>query len=167
MRLSRAAARTEPKLRVAGVVPAPGEDEASVARELARYAASSPSRNLTLEAIADAHLADVEARGVVAQVPFSSRRRWSALDLGDERLVLGAPERFADADPYLRARAREEASAGRRVLALGRSKSPLPAGDSEPQFPDDVQQLGLLLLAERLRANADETVAFFAAQGSS
>ena len=41
---------------------------------------------------------------------------------------------------------------------------PLPAGDSEPQFPDDVQALGLVVLAERLRANASETVAFLTAQ---
>ncbi len=126
---------TEPTLRVVGVVPSGGEDETSLARELTSYAASAPSRNLTLEAIADAQLADVEGRRVVAQVPFSSRRRWSALDLGDERLVLGAPERFANADSALAARAREEASAGRRVLALGRSASPLPAADPEPQFP--------------------------------
>jgi cation-transporting ATPase E len=156
---------TEPTLRVLGVVPSGGEDETSVGRELTSYAASAPSRNLTLEAIADAQLADVEGRRVVAQVPFSSRRRWSALDLGDERLVLGAPERFAAADSALAKRAREEASAGRRVLALGRSQSPLPRGDSEPQFPGDVQPLGLVLLAERLRANAGETVAFFTDQG--
>ena len=72
---------------------------------------------------------------------------------------------FANADPALSARAREEASAGRRVLALGRSESPLPAADSEPRFPDDVQTLGLVVLAERLRANAAETVAFLTAQG--
>jgi cation-transporting ATPase E len=156
---------TEPTLRVVGVVPAGGEDEMSVARELTSYATSAPSRNLTLEAIANARLADVEGRRVVAQVPFSSRRRWSALDLGDERLVLGAPERFANADPALLVRAREEASAGRRVLALGRSKSLLPTADSEPQFPDDVRTLGLVVLAERLRGNAAETVAFFIAQG--
>ena len=156
---------TEPALRVVGVVPTGGEDETSVAREVTRYAASAPSRNLTLEAIADAHLADVGGRRVVAQVPFSSRRRWSALDLGDERLVLGAPERFANADSALGARAREEARAGRRVLALGRSESLLPAADSDPQFPNDVQALGLVVLAERLRANAAETVAFFTAQG--
>jgi cation-transporting ATPase E len=155
---------TEPTLRVVGVVPGGGEAETSLARELTSYAVSAPSRNLTLEAIANARLADVEERRVVAQVPFSSRRRWSALDLGDERLVLGAPERFADADPGLTARAREEASAGRRVLALGRSGSPLPAADPEPQFPHDVQALGLVVLAERLRANAAETVAFFIAQ---
>ena len=156
---------TEPKLRVVGVVPARGEDEASLAGDLASYAASAPSRNLTLEAIADARLADVEARRVVAQVPFSSRRRWSALDLGDEQLVLGAPEWFAAADPALWEQARVEAAAGRRVLALGRTPSRLPSADSETRFPDDVQALGLVLLAERLRANAGQTVAFFAEQG--
>ena len=155
---------TEPTLRVVGLVPARGQDEAALARELASYAASAPSRNLTLEAIADAGLAEVAGRRVLAQVPFSSSRRWSALDLGDERLVLGAPERFAGADPALAARAREEASAGRRVLTLGRTDSPLPAGP-EPPFPGEVRALGLVVLGERLRANAAETVAFFTAQG--
>ena len=156
---------TEPTLRVVGPVPAAGTDEAVLGRELARYAASSPSRNLTLQAIADAGLADVPPARVVAQVPFSSRRRWSGLDLGDERLVFGAPERFADADAALAARAREEASAGRRVLALGRTDSPLPRDGSQPKFPDDVRAIGLVVLAERLRPNAADTVAFFTAQG--
>lgn len=70
---------TEPTLWVVTVVPARGEHETSLGRELASYAASAPSRNLTLEAIARAELADVHRRGVVAQVPFSSRSRWSAL----------------------------------------------------------------------------------------
>jgi cation-transporting ATPase E len=156
---------TEPTLRVAGMLPAAGEDEPSLGRQLASYAASVPSRNLTLDAIADARLADVEGRRVVGEVPFSSRRRWSALDLGDERLVLGAPERFASSDPVLAKQGRAEASAGRRVLELGRSEAPLPAAGSEPQFPQDVRPLGLVVLAERLRPNAAETVAFFAAQG--
>ena len=155
---------TEPTLRVVDLVPAPGTEEATLARELARYAASAPSRNLTLEAISDARLADVQARRVVGQVPFSSRRRWSALDLSDERLVLGAPERFADADPGLAERARDVASAGRRVLTIGRSAAPLPGGGSEPAFPDDVRPLGLVVLGERLRPNAAETVDFFTRQ---
>ena len=155
---------TEPTLRVVGLVPADGGDEAALARDLARYAAGSPSRNATLEAIAAAGLAEVAVGRVDGHVPFSSRLRWSALDLGDERLVLGAPERFAAADPALGERAREEATAGRRVLALGRTDTPLPAGRSEPQFPDDVRALGLVVLAERLRPNAAETVAFFTAQ---
>jgi len=156
---------TEPSLRVVGLVPADGTDEATLARELARYAASATLRNATLEAIAEAELAEAGGGPVVAQVPFSSRRRWSALDLGDERLVLGAPERFADSEAALDGRAREEAGAGRRVLALGRTESPLPSAGPNPPFPEHVRALGLVVLAERLRPNAADTVAFFAAQG--
>jgi magnesium-transporting ATPase (P-type) len=155
---------TEPKLRVVGLVSADGTDESDLARQLATYAASSPSRNLTLEAIADAALADVAPRAVDAQVPFSSRRRWSALDMGGERLVLGAPERFADQDPQLAKQASEEASAGRRVLQLGQTQTPLAREVADPPFPDDVKPLGLVVLAERLRPSAADTVAFFAAQ---
>jgi magnesium-transporting ATPase (P-type) len=109
-------------------------------------------------------LADVTAREVVAQVPFSSGRRWSALDLGNERLVLGAPERFADVAAPLVDRAQQEAGAGRRVLAFGRTEALLPSGDSEPGFPEGVQPLGLVVLAERLRPNAADTVAFLTAE---
>jgi cation-transporting ATPase E len=155
---------TEPNLRVVGLVSAEGVDEDALASALATYAAGSPARNSTLQAIADARLADVDERPVVGQVPFSPRRRWSALDFGDVRLVLGAPERFAGADPALAERAREEASGGRRVLALGRSEAPLPSPGSDVSFPEDVRALGLIVLAERLRSNAAETVAFFAAE---
>jgi cation-transporting P-type ATPase E len=154
---------TEPTLRVVALIPAAGTDEGLLARALARYAASAPSRNLTLQAIADAELADVTAERVVAQVPFSSRRRWSALDLGDARLIFGAPERFAATDRALADRARKETSIGRRVLTVGRTDTPLPDG-VEPKFPDDVRPLGLVVLAERLRPNAAETVRFFAAE---
>jgi P-type E1-E2 ATPase len=155
---------TEPSPRVLALLPAAGVEEAALAQELATYAASAPARNLTLEAVMDARLADAPKRAIVAQVPFSSRRGWSALDFGDERLVLGAPERFVSAEDSLRQQAREEASAGRRVLALGISEGSLPAGVPEPDFPEHVRTLGLVVLAERLRANAAETVAFFADQ---
>jgi cation-transporting P-type ATPase E len=155
---------TEAALRVVGLMPVDGVEEGTLAQAMASYAASAPSRNLTLQAIADAGLADVEARRVVGEVPFSSRRRWSALDLGDVRFVLGAPERFAAVDPALVQRARSEAGTGRRVLALGRFETALRGDDAQPSFPADVRALGLVLLAEQLRPNATDTVAFFAAQ---
>jgi cation-transporting P-type ATPase E len=155
---------TESTPRVVALVPAGGTDQATFARDLATFAASAPSRNLTLHAINEAGLADVSGRAVTAQVPFSSRRRWSALDLDGTRLVLGAPERFGNADRALKERARAEASSGRRVLSLGRSERPLPTDSADPPFPDDAQPLGLVVLAERLRPNAAETVAFFSEQ---
>jgi cation-transporting P-type ATPase E len=50
------------------------------------------------------------------------------------------------------------------VLALGRTEAPLPTAGSKPPFPPDVRALGLIVLAEQLRPNAAETVAFFAAE---
>jgi magnesium-transporting ATPase (P-type) len=156
---------TEPTPRVVALVPAGGIEKTTFAHALATFAVSAPSRNLTLEAINEAGLADVSGVAVSGQVPFSSRRRWSALDLNGTRLVLGAPERFGNADRSLQERARAEASSGRRVLAFGRSERPLPSGDLDPPFPDDVEPLGLVVLAERLRPNAAATVAFFSEQG--
>jgi magnesium-transporting ATPase (P-type) len=71
---------TEPRLRVVGLAPAAGVQEETVAGAFASYAAAVPSRNSTLEAIAQARLADVDAAPVVEQIPFSSRRRWSEGD---------------------------------------------------------------------------------------
>ncbi|MFZ0090642.1 MAG: HAD-IC family P-type ATPase, partial [Solirubrobacteraceae bacterium] len=112
---------TEATLRVVGLVPAAGVAEPELATMLGRYAASAPTRNSTLAAVHDADLAgdgDASAQEPSAQVPFSSQRRWSALELGGDRLVLGTPEALLNADRDLRGRAAEEAAGGRRVLAL-------------------------------------------------
>ena len=50
------------------------------------------------------------------------------------------------------------------MLEVGRFDSPLATDHSEPGFPTDAKPLGLVVLAERLRPNAAETVAFFTSQ---
>ena len=80
-----------------------------------------PSRNATLEAIADSRAAPpVE---VDAHVAFASRRGWSALRLQGRSYVLGAPELFPLGP--LAGRAAKEAEGGRRVLAFGTATDPL------------------------------------------
>jgi len=156
---------TEAALRVVGVWPAPGVTEDELKRCLARYAASAPRRNGTLEAVHAAALVDVPAAPVTAQVPFSSRHRWSALELdGTDRLVFGAPEALLAGRTGIDAlheAAAAEAATGRRVLALGRTAAPLPEPGPDVPVPADLVPLGIVVLAERLRPNADETVAFF------
>jgi magnesium-transporting ATPase (P-type) len=151
---------TEAALRVADLEPADGSSQEELARALGRLAASTSSRNGTIAAIAEAYPAEAELPS--SEVPFSSRRRWSAVQLADATYLLGAPERFALGP--LGARARELASSGRRVLALARSDAPLAAehGDSPPQ---GARPLGLVAIAERLRPNVAETIAFLLAQG--
>ena len=67
--------------------------------------------------------------------------------------------------PTLASRAREEASAGRRVLELGRTDGAAAQRRLGARLPRRVRPLGLVVLAEQLRPNAAETVAFFSAQG--
>jgi magnesium-transporting ATPase (P-type) len=95
-------------------------------------------------------------------VPFNSRRKWSALELADTTLVLGAPELFALGS--LSSVAERERRAGRRVLALAAGSADLAeiTGDAEPP-PASV--LGLVVMAERLRPEIRETVAFFRSEG--
>jgi cation-transporting P-type ATPase E len=156
--LDKTGTLTDPSLRVVDAIPAPGITREALVDALGRYAASASSRNLTLEAIAEAFPSDRETLG--ASVPFSSARRWSALRLDDATYVLGAPELF-ELGP-LATRAESEAANGRRVLALSRS-----GADLEPTevLPKELVSVGLVLLAERLRADARETVAFFRSQG--
>ena len=156
---------TEAALRVVSLIPADGIGERELARALGRFAASSPSRNATLAAVHAARLAgEGAALEPTARVPFSSRRRWSALELDGDRLVLGAPEAVLAPDQALARRAAEEAAGGRRVLALGAAGAPLPPPAPDAPLPSPLHPLGIVVLAERLRDNAAETVAFFSAE---
>ena len=155
--LDKTGTLTDARLEVVSLVPAPGVDEGALAHALGRYAASSHSRNATLAAI-HARWAG-EAEEPQATIPFSSRRRWSALELGGTAYILGAPELFAL--DGLDEVAQREAAAGRRVVAFGTLD-----GRLDPDaFPAGVAPLGLVVLAERLRAHARETVAFLHSQG--
>lgn len=156
--LDKTGTLTESGLRVADLIPAPGVDEDTLTRALSTYAATAPDQNATLRAIAAAHPGDPEA--VAAVVPFASRRRWSALQVGSGTLVLGAPEILAPAPP-LSAQAQRHQLAGRRVVAIAGTTETLPeAGAAEPVLPAGLQPLGLVVLAEQLRPDARETVAY-------
>jgi len=152
---------TEPRPRVLDVVPATGGDRAGLERSLGLYAASAASRTATLDAIGEAFAAKPERPA--GEVPFASSRRWSGLRVAEESLVLGAPELFPLGE--LRSRADEEAARGRRVVAFGRTpRLPDDVGTAD-RLPDEVELLGLVVVGERLRAEARSTVEFFLQQG--
>jgi cation-transporting ATPase E len=126
---------TESSLRVTGVEPTEGVEEEDMGSILGRYAASASTRNSTLQALADAFPAEPEQPW--AEVPFSSRRRWSAIGLVDSTpdstsnctYYLGAPERLSLGEPG--ERSRDLQLEGRRVLALAVGP-PLQSADEPP-----------------------------------
>jgi cation-transporting P-type ATPase E len=151
---------TEASLRVVEAVGADGVSDDEVAEILAAVAASASARNLTLQAIADAYPAEPEPVG--GEVPFASRRRWSAVALDRGAFYLGAPGRVPAGT--LGEVAEQRQSDGRRVLALARGTGPLPS-DPRDAPPAGLKPVGLVVLAEALRPGVGDTVQFLLEEG--
>jgi cation-transporting ATPase E len=124
--------------------------------------ADDPDRNPTLAAIAAACPPPAGWRRGAA-VPFSAARKWSAAEFGGQGTwVLGAPEMvLPGGHPAALAQAAGLAASGRRVLLLAHGTEPLDGA----ALPPGLRPVALVVLAERLRPDATETIAYFAAQG--
>jgi cation-transporting P-type ATPase E len=104
-------------------------------------------------------------------VPFSSARKWSAV-VADGRgtWVFGAPEMIlarpaGDAQRQAREQADTLAAEGKRVLLLARADKELSATDGDAALPAELTPAALVVLAERVRADAAQTLRFFTEQG--
>jgi cation-transporting P-type ATPase E len=158
---------TDGELRLLGLEVADGADPAAVKAALGRFAASAGDRNRTLETVAAAFPA--KAGRVGGEVPFSSRWKWSGLEIDGSSYVFGAPDVLAAAGamelpPGLARRLEEETSKGRRVVAFGESGEGLPT-DAAASAPPRLRPLCLVVLEETLRPDAAETIAFIGEEG--
>ena len=131
--------------------------------------ATSDSVNPTAAALAQAFTTSTWSR--VAAVPFNSTRKWSAVESTEHGTwVLGAPEMVlagALDEAQLGARTQADLIAGKgsRVLLLARTSSALTADGQPELLPPDLRPMALVVLAERVREDAADTVAFFLTQG--
>jgi cation-transporting ATPase E len=124
--------------------------------------ASVPGANATIAAIAEGVGGD-PGWVRLAEVPFSSARKWSAASFeGHGTWVLGAPELVVAADPDgLAARVHELAATGGRVLVLAHSNQLLTADQS---LPAGLVLVAVVYLRERLRPDAASTLDYLARQ---
>ncbi len=161
---------TDGTLELVSVEVADASQPALAHQALASFAASAGERNRTLETIAASYPAEPE--GVVAEVPFSSAWKWSGLTLdgrGSPRsFVLGAPDVLAEAgalelSPVLTRALEEHTAAGRRVVAFAESPAGLPS-DPATEPPPRLEPRALVVLEERLREDARETIEFMRSQ---
>jgi cation-transporting ATPase E len=101
-------------------------------------------------------------------VPFSSARKWSGMSFSGGALaggwVLGAPDvLLSPSDPALD-QARAHAAGGQRVLVLGRTDPAELTGSGQIGRGGPVEPVALLVLRQRLRPDAERTLAYFARQ---
>ena len=134
-------------------------------------AGRASTEGASAEAPALAGAPDGEARWrPVHAVPFSSARKWSGAVFADAGpasggWVLGAPDVLLPAGDPARQQAETKAADGLRVLVLGRADA---ADVTETGHPGadrpQVEAAALLVLRQRLRAEAGRTLAYFAEQ---
>jgi cation-transporting ATPase E len=135
-------------------------DRSRVEAVLASLAADDPRPNASMQAIAEAY-PDPPGWAATAIAPFKSALKWSGVSYGEHgNWVIGAPDVLLDpASPAAR-QAEEIGSRGLRVLLLGSSDLPV----DHPQAPGAVTPVALVVLEQRIRSDARDTLEYFASQ---
>ena len=146
----------------------PGVDPALVATALGAMAHADEAPNATMLAVRDAYPApddgdgDTDGWTPVGTTPFSSARKWSAMEFRSHgAFYFGAPDVIAGDLPAVMDQVAVHAEAGRRTLLLARSPEP-PADET---LPESRTPLALILLEDTIRPDAPEILAFFREQG--
>jgi cation-transporting ATPase E len=149
---------TEGKLAVERIERLDGSDPAAA---LAALAAADPAPNATMLAIAEA-FPDEAGWEPLESVPFSSARKWSGVSFANGAWILGAPDVLLPpvGREELSDRLGAEAAAGKRVLLL--SRAPALEGD---HLPHGAEPVAAVVLADRARLGAADTLRYFADQG--
>jgi len=172
--LDKTGTLTEGGMDITEVRPLGGSDGAYVHQVLRSLGSSDPRPNASLQAIIDAYPADTgqgEGQGdrtswaVTDAMPFSSARKYSGAafeetDGTPSAWLLGAPDvLLPDGDPTL-TEIEHLNEQGLRVLLLARVRGELDA----PGAADGATPTALVVLEQRLRPDAAETLKYFAQQ---
>ncbi|WP_405912619.1 cation-translocating P-type ATPase [Streptomyces sp. NBC_01020] len=175
--LDKTGTLTEGGMNVTGLRMLGGADEAYVRQVLGAFGASDPRPNASLQAIVDAY-PDTSGWRCTRALPFSSARKYSGAAFGEgdgesSAWLLGAPDvLLPEGDPALQevGRLNEE---GLRVLLLAQAAGSLDDGEAHAEEDGGgdlrkvvagAQPTALVVLEQRLRPEAADTLAYFADQ---
>lgn len=140
---------------LAGDVSAPAQRSTSTPTETS---AATEASTFTGDAERVAFI-PMPAWHVQATQPFSSAKKWSGGSFAEGTWVLGAPDVLLEVGSLADERARELGGRGLRVLALCKAPS------LEAVTPAQLQVAGLIVLEQKVRPDAEETIRYFERQG--
>ena len=129
---------------------------------LANISKFSEDENATIMAIKNYFSNISNEFEVVNKIAFSSDKKWSGISFKDKgSYIIGAPE-FVLKDDFDKYRDEiEKYAMDYRVLVLAHSKNDFNKKD----LPDGVNLLGYILLLDKIRPDASNTLSYFEAQG--
>lgn len=157
--LDKTGTLTEGCMEVSEIVPL--DEHFDVESALGAFAAAFPEGNSTIKALRE-RFTESTGSTPVNTVPFNSTRKWSAAEFSElGTLILGAPS-FVLGEKYaqIAEQCEKYARKGLRVLVLARSDKKLP----RDKLPEDISAAALVLLSDKVRDSARETLEFFRQQ---
>ncbi|GAT12762.1 cation-translocating P-type ATPase [Mycolicibacterium novocastrense] len=132
----------------------------NVGNILAQLAADDARPNASMQAIAEAYKMP-PGWTATATAPFKSATKWSGASYGEHgNWVIGAPDVLCAPGSPIAEQAERIGSSGLRVLLLGASDLPV----DHPDAPGTVTPAALVVLEQRVRPDARDTLDYFASQ---
>lgn len=127
---------------------------------LAALAADDTRPNASMQAIAEAY-PNSPGWQATATAPFKSATKWSGASFGAQgNWVIGAPDVLLDPDSPVAEQAEQIGARGLRVLLLASCEHPVDS----PVAPGRVTPVALVVLEQRIRPDARDTLEYFASQ---
>ncbi len=152
---------TEGSMEVSEVISL--DDKFDCDKALCAFSAAFSDPNPTLKAVKDRFSGNTDLT-LCKTVPFSSAKKWSAAEFdGYGTVVFGAPD-FVLGERELAPIAdkiKEYALKGMRVLLLAHSEN----FTKEKELPEGIAPKALVILSDKIRASAPDTLAYFKKQG--
>lgn len=152
---------TENGMRLAEARALTGAQPDRVGEVLAALAADDARPNASMQAIAEAY-PKPPGWTVTGVAPFKSATKWSGASYADGRgnWVIGAPDVLLEPGTPVAEQAEEIGAKGLRVLLLGSSDGSVDS----PDAPGRVTPAALVVLEQRVRPDARDTLEYFATQ---
>ncbi len=129
---------------------------------LRQLGSADPTPNSSMQSIIDGVGTPAAPWEVSASQPFTSAKKWSGISFTEHgHWVLGAPDVLVSQDSAEGREAHSIASTGLRVLLLGQCSEPVTSAYA----PGEVTPVALVILEQRIRPDAADTLEFFHSQG--
>lgn len=154
---------TEGKMEVNKIVPESisNEEFEEILAVIGNY---SEDNNATINAIRDGFNEQKikQTWNVEKTVPFSSQKKWSGVEFKDKgSYIIGATEFILKEKAEEYQEEINEYANDYRVILLAHSKNSF----KDKELPEDIEVLGFVLITDKIRENAEETLKYFKEQG--